>query len=346
MTSLRNPWAVLMWVVALMAFVIMLGGCASGPYKALDASKQAKVTASEGIVGVKQEELNVGIDPAIMPIAVAGTTFASGFVAGAVSALVITGIENTELKRSEKAEGPLRNALLDFDFDGLALRAVQVEVAKVGWLHLDKVTLTKDVSSDDYDKILDGAQAPYTLFVNEGYFLTTDLKQLYVVAQIVLLPKPAPGSTIRRGPNGTTYFMPPSDVSNAVYTNVVYYKTAIPQDAYEQFEAQTEASPPPVPPHAYVDLDRVAAVRYWSQDDASPMKRALTDAASELGRLVAQCLQNPGKLASFKDEVAVGIRQGRVVGQEDDARTVVQFDDGSLMSVDTRFVKTLYTGKQ
>lgn len=328
---------------AMLAVIVScLSGCAGGP-KPLDTTVQAKVTASQAVIGVQQVEVGVSGQPAIVPV-FAGATFFSGFVAGAMTALASTVIENTELKHAEKAVGPLRNQMVDFDFDGPALQAMQAGLGKVAWLHLDKVTLTKDVSTDGYDKILDGAQVPYTLFVNESYFLTDDLKRLYVVAQIALLPRPTPGSTIRQGPNGTTYFMPPSDVSNAVYTNVVYYLTAIPPYAYAQFKGQAEAIP--VPPHGYVDTDRVAAVLYWGQDGAAPIRRALTDAAAELGQLVMQCLQDPRKPPSFTDEVAVGNSQGRVVGQQGDRRTVIQFSDGSLMSVDTQLVKILRTGKQ
>lgn len=326
--------------------ICWLAACASGPHKALEASKQAQVTASEAVVGVKQEKLIVEIDPVIVQVSYLGAAFLGGPVAGAVSGLVSEAIESDELKLADKAAGPLRDQLAGFDFDGSALQGMQAELGKVAWLHLDKVTLTKDVSSAGYDKILDGTQAPYTLFVNEAYILTGDLQQLYVVARIVLLPKPTPGSTIRQGPNGTTYFMPPSDISNAVYINTVYYLTAIPEDAYAQFKAQVEASPPVVPRHGYVDIDRIAAARYWGQDGATPLKRALTEATSELGRLAALCLQSPGKPASFKDEVAVGIKEGHLLRLEGDPRAVIQFDDGSLVSVDTQLVKILRTGKR
>lgn len=329
--------------LTLVAFVCMLAACASGPYRALGTSKQAKVTASNGVVGVQQTELGVIVQPVILDQVAAGVTLLSGLTVGFVTALAGAAIENSELRRAEKAVGPLRRELVDFDFDGQALASMQAELGKVAWLHLDKVTLTKDVSSDGYE-ILDGAQVPYTLFVNEGYVLTDDLQQLYVIAQIRLFPKPTSGSTVRQGPNGTTFTVPASDTSNVVYTNVAYYQTAMPQDAYEQFKAQVEAEP--VPRHGYVDVDRVAAVRYWSQDNAAPIKRALSDATAELARLVAQCLQNPGKLASFKDEVAFGTEEGHVLGPDGGTRTVIQFDDGSVMSLDTGFVKILRTGKQ
>ncbi len=336
MTTLRG--------LTLAVSVCMLAACASSSYKALETSKQTKVTASEGVLGVQQPELGVTAEPVIVPVAT-GVVLLSGFgvVAESVSALAGTEIVDSELRRAEKAVGPLRNELLGFDFDGQALATMQAELPKVTWLHLDKVTLTKDVSSEAYDKILDSTQVPYTLFVTEGYVLTDDLQQLYVVAQIGLLPKPTPGSTVRQGPNGTAFTVPASDISNAIYANVVYYQTAIPEDAYEKLKAQVEAEP--VPPHGYVDVDRVAAVRYWSQDNAAPIKRALTDATAELARLAAQCLQNPGKLADFKDEVAFGTKEGHVLGPDGDARTVIQFDDGSVLSLDNGFLKVLHTGK-
>ena len=194
----------------LAAFILVasLAGCASSSFKTMDATTKAKVTASDGVAGIRQSEIY-----AVIPQNNGG--------GGLLGALIGAAAENSAINRVQKEVAPVRDALLDFDFDGQTVSDLQQQLVKVDWLHLGNVTLTKDVSSDGYDKAIDDSQKPYTLFVTLDYHLSFDFKQLFVTARINLLPKPIPGSTVRQGPNGSTFKVSASDPGNSVYSNTV-----------------------------------------------------------------------------------------------------------------------------
>jgi hypothetical protein len=305
--------------LALAVLVSTFAGCASGPYKALDPATQVKVTASQAIVSVKQSEIYAAIQRA------------DNGAGGLLGALTGSIVEESETKRAEQAVTPLRDALLDYDFDGHALAGMQAQLPKVDWLHLSTVTFTKAASSDAYDKLITDAQVPYTLIVRLDYHLSWDLKLLLVTATAQLLPKPTPGSNVHQGPNGTTFTVSASDPSNIIYTNTVTYVASIPDGMLSEHASFKEAAP--------------VAMPYWSKDHAAVTRAALADAAAEVSRLVALSLQNPGKTADVKDEVAVGPEEGHILEKQGDNRVVIQFDDGSVMSTETRLVKYLKTGK-
>ena len=323
--------------IAVGFLISTLAGCASGGAY-MDTATKAKVTASEGVVGVTQPELNVMIQP--VTVAPAG-----GFIGGFIGGLASGAIENSALKKAEKKIGPLRNSLINFDFDGQLLSTMQAQLPKADWLHLGKVALTKDASGDAYDKTLLSAQTPYILFVTVNYYLSFDFKQLSVIASVKLLPKATLASTVQQGPNGTTYHLSPSADKNAIYTKTVSYQAGVPQGIFDKNKAQIEATPDGAALN-HVDLAGAAAIQYWAQDDAAMMKAALADAIRDLSRLAADGLQNPGKPTAGPDLVAVGPQEGHIIENEPDGRVVIQFDDGSVMSVDAQLVKYLRTGKQ
>lgn len=304
-----------------------LAGCASASYKGIDAAAEAKVTASEAVVAVKQLEIYAAAEPTAENPVIGG-----GAIGGALNSLSNDLLKDSASERTAKTLQPLRDALQGFDFDSAALSRLQADLPKAAWLHLGQITLTKDPSGAAFDKAFDTTRVPYVLFVTLDYHLSFDFRQLLVTEHLWLAPKPLPGSTLRHGPNGYTFIVPGSDPSNAVYENTVTYVTAVPEGVIPHQIAHQEQA--------------VDAAQYWANDHGAVARARLTDAIDELSRLSLQCLQNPGKPAEVKDEVAVGTKEGHVLEDQGNARMVIQFDDGSVMSIDSSLVKILRTGKQ
>ncbi len=317
--------------LATVILVSSLVGCASAPDKAIDTAAEAKVTASEAIVGVQQSKLYTVIEPLETP-PIIGAGFIGGFVSGMINGITNDAIKDSKSKQAEAALQPLTDALQGFDFNSPAFSGAQADLPKANWLHLGQVTFTKDTSGAALDKAFDTTQVSYILYVLLDYHLSFDYKQLTVTDHFWLAPRPRPGSTLHHGANGYTFIVPGSDPSNAIYENIVTYATAIPDGV--------------IPPQTGFQEKTADALQYWAKDQAAVTRARLTDAIGELRRLTLQALQNPGKPAKVRDEVAVGSKEGQVLENHDNARYVIQFDDGTLMSIDASLVKILRTGKQ
>lgn len=311
----------------LVAAFSSLAGCGSAPYKSIDAATEAKITASQGVLGVQQPQIYAAVQPTSGNPMAGGGTFIGGAVNGAINSLMA----DKAHEAAEEGLQPLRDALQGFDFDSLALSGFQADLPKATWLHLNQMSLTKDASGAGLDKFFDSSQLPYALFVSLDYHLSYDFRQLIVAEHMWLCPKPLPGSKLRHGPNGYTYTMPGSDESNAIYESTVSYVTAVPEGVIPHQTAHQEQA--------------AAAIQYWAKDHGAVARARLRDAIAELSRLSLQALQNPGKPAKVRDEVAFGLKEGQVLENHDNARMVIQFDDGSLLSIDATLVRILRTGK-
>lgn len=314
----------------LTAFILVasLAGCETAAYKSMDPAMQAQVSSSDAIVGIKQPEIYAVIKQ-------------GGAAPGLIEALIVAAIDNHHATYAEKTVTPLRNALLDFDFDTPLLTGMQAQLPTVAWLHIGKVTLTKQASSDATTTELADAPTPYTLLINVDYHLSADFDQLVVTAHATLMQKPvAPPKVVGESPQAKS----PSDSANSVYATTVVYTTSIPDGTVDQLEAKAQAAAPPPPPgqkakDALSDDD--AAIQYWSADNASVTRAALTQAAADMSRLLVMAMQNPDKLQAKQDTVKIDHVKGHVLEKEGDNREVLQLDDGTLRSADVSEVDRL-----
>ena len=97
-------------------------------------------------------------------------------------------------ERAEATVGPLREALRDFDVDGLALATTRAAVSKIEWFQAQDIIATKDPSSRSRAAFLDASGTPQVAFVTYHYDLAADFTYIRVIADIALVRKPAPGA--------------------------------------------------------------------------------------------------------------------------------------------------------
>lgn len=315
----------------LTAFILVasLAGCVPPTYKAMDASLEAKVSSSDAVVDIKQPEIYAAI------------ISSNGGGGGLIGAMIGSAIDNHHTTYAEKTIAPLRNALLDFDFNTPLVAGMQAELPKVTWLHLGKVTLTHGLSPDATDQLLTNAPTPYTLLVTVDYHLSADFDQLVVSAHALLMQKPVPQPNV---PGQNPQPQSPSNPLYAVYANTVVYTTSVPDGAVDQLEAKAQAAAPPPPPgkkakQALSDDD--ASIQYWSAGAAAAAKAALTQATADMSRLLVLAMQNPNKQQTIQDTVKIDHVKGHVLEQEGNGREVLQLDDGTIRSADVSEVERL-----
>ena len=302
--------------LALAVIVSSLAGCAASPYKAISPKLRNQVTATTGLLGIQQSEIKPTINY-------------SGNGGGLIGAIISSSIDNAHLATAEKVIAPLRNALVDYDFDGQMLAAMQAQLPKVDWLHLSGVTLTKETSDDNVGKLITGAPTPYTLVVVVDYHLSPDFDKLVVAARAHLMAKPTASQQANAAANA----------NNAIYDETVTYESTIPDGVVDAMEDKAEAAAdadkqagkPAVPK---LD-DNATGTLYWSQDGAAAAKKALTQGIAEVSRLLAAAMQNPYTLGSVADDVKINHVRGHIIEQGTDNRVVLQLEDGTVLSTDS-----------
>lgn len=297
--------------LALAVIVFSLAGCAAAPYKAISPKLKSQVSASAGVLGIQQSEIKPTIN-------YAGTS------GGLIGAIISSSIDNAHLAKAEKTITPLRNALVDYDFDGPMLAAMQAQLPKVDWLHLTGMSLVKDTSDPNMGGLIAGASAPYTLVVMVDYHLSPDFDKLVVTAHAHLMPKP----TATRQPNAAP------NSSNAIYDETVTYESTIPDGVVDDMEDKAKADAQAGKQVGEKLDDEATGTLYWSQDGAAAAKTALTQGIADVSRLLAMAMQNPYTPGSLPDDAKVNHTKGHILEEEAGKRVVVQMEDGTLISTD------------
>jgi len=248
-------------------------------------------------------------------------------------------------KMAEQGVAPLRNELLDLDFDQLMLGDMKTSLAGVNWLHADNVVLSKDATPEGETKLVTDAAQPYTLMLYSNYHLTSDFHALIVRVMAVLLPKVSHGTS----DNGERLSV--LNIKNALVVQTVVYRKNIPDDTLDAVPL------PPKPPvqkgpdgrplpsdQVELDDDQQQAAILWGKDHGQMIKDALTEAATITSRLVAQSLiATPVPAADALAAKVDGYGHGQVL-EQGAGRDVVLLNDHSLISSDAADVETSPAG--
>lgn len=236
---------------ALIAGFIVLGaGCASQPaYKPMPAEAFPKITNTQLVVGLAQKEIRADINQSNMT---------GGMGGGLLWAIVDTAVNNSRAGDAEKSIGPLRDQLLDFNFEKHFVDELSGDTAGIPWLEDKNILVLSDVSSKSYDKTFIESDKDAVLFLTTDYELTPDFSILKVTAEADLYGASADlkrlqyslykGSTKIRDSNSYK-----TDVMNSLYRNRVTFSFALDQPASTKEEA----------------------VKSWSEDSAKRARSAL-----------------------------------------------------------------------
>lgn len=171
-------------------FVLLwLSGCASDS-KSLASSDWKVANGRDVIVVVPHGEPDIRVDEtntSALP--------QTGLLGAAVAAAIDQTIDAVRTSRGESFIGPVRDALVDYDFGGAAVDAVNRAVANAPWLDVKNVVLAKEDTSRALSTLMDESKASQIVYLCVGYGFSSDLNALKVDLSARILKKmPAPAS--------------------------------------------------------------------------------------------------------------------------------------------------------
>jgi len=223
-------------------------------------------------------------------------------------ALVEVSIDSARTSKAEKAVKPLRDALVDYDFDGMFKDEIKASLSPVAWLAVGDVRVVRDVADASLDNDLTSSKAGAVLFTSADYHTSNDADVLYVTMHAALF---ANNDALRAlHPTNKT---PKTAFANTLYRDLITYETKLPN----------------------ATDDRDANIAAWSADHGAAMRAALKQGAAKLGALVAYDLGNPGTVTpvAAKQQIKVDGIKLDVVGTDPDGDLARMKDDGALVYV-------------
>jgi hypothetical protein len=286
-----------------LAMAIGVGACATPvpPHEALPLAARDKIANTELAVPIKQSEIYVFVPNSQI------ATYGGG---GLLLALIDVGVNSVRTGKAEDAVKPLRDSIVDFNFDETMSSELRTSLSAVSWMGVDSVHPVKDVTNKNLDGILDASKDGAVMFATTDYHLSNDADLLYITLNASLFANNDALRALKQTKKSDIKTM----LANALYHNVLVFVVK--------------------PDGATSDRDKNIAL--WSANNGAAMRTALKSGASELAAMLAADVQqsDPPAPGDAKGERTVEGITGQIIAS-DAGGSVVRFKDGTLKYAST-----------
>jgi len=248
---------------------ILLAGCVTQVpvHEAFPPTARDSVASTEVVVPIKQGEIYVFVPDSQVAAAGGG---------GLLLALVDVGVNSVRTSKAEAAVRPLRDAVVDFNFDDTLKSELKTSLSFDPWLHVDGVRVIKEATNASEDTALAAAKASAVLFTTADYQLSNDAQELTITLSAALFANNDTLLAARpRAKSG-----PRSALGNSLYHNTLMFTMEVPSPSQ----------------------DRDHNIASWSAQNGAVMRGALKLGARKLAAMLASDLQGPDADAAFKND--------------------------------------------
>lgn len=285
---------------------LLLAGCVTPipPHESLPTAARDQIASTETVVPIRQHEIYVFVPPSTAG-ATAGASF--GLVGALVGVAIDASVDSARTSKAEAAVKPLRDALVDFNFDIKFQDDLKGTLSQIGWMHADDIHVVKEVTNDSENLELTNSKSAAVLFVSADYHLTNDADELEVTLQASLFPN----TDALRAVKPTKSKDPKAAIENSLYHNTLTFK--------DKVAGWNSAS------------DRDRNISAWDAANGAEMRTSLTLAAKELSQALASDLQVPTlDPPAASQPVTVDGVTGAVVTSDPDG-SLLRMKDGTLL---------------
>lgn len=288
--------------IALSALAMLASGCvtAISPHEPLPAAARTQLATTDVVVPIGQSEIYIYVPPSQAAMYTGG---------GLIGALIQAGVDSNNASTAEEAIKPLRNALLDYNFDDNIRGQLQSELSKAQWLNAGNYKIVKEVTTDNLDRLLVASTSSGVLFATTNYNLNWSSDAVTVNITPHLFPKTAELSALVQKPEKSG---PKTSSVNAIYRNVLSFRDRAPN----------------------VTDVRETNMKIWEANSAAAMRTSLNFGAAKLAELLVTDLNEPLAPIDEKTTKLAKVVIDGVTGyavKTDDQGTLVQFPTGALM---------------
>jgi hypothetical protein len=246
---------------------LLLQACASPPKRALDDAARQSPQDRESVVVIEQGELHANIEVSHVADATGASAGAIGAIIGAI---VDSRVNQNRTDAAETGVTPLRNALIDYDFDHRALQATQATLAKMPGFDSTKVAFSKDGTKDHLLRMIDQSGSSQFLVAKYAYALSPNFSQIVVSMAADIYPKEVKDGSLSDRVS----------TRDALYTERFWYVESL--------------------PHAGKDLNQNAQL--WNQNGSQPARDALDAGLAGVESLFIRSMSQTPEAAAALDK--------------------------------------------
>jgi hypothetical protein len=278
---------------------LLLQACEPPPKRLLDDAARQSLENRESVVVVEQGELHAKIEVSN----VSAATASGGAIGAIIGAIVDTRVNQNRTDAAEEGVKPMRDALIDYDFDHRALQATQATLAKMPGFDSAKVAFTKDGSKDRLLGMLGQSGSSQFLVARYDYSLSPNFSQIVVSLAVDIFPKKT-----KEGYSSV-------NTLDALYTERFWCVESL--------------------PNAAKDLKQNAQL--WDQNGAKPMRDALDAGLSGVESLFVRSMSQTPEAAAALDKgpgTDLAGFHGKLVETSGEGTLLYNGDTGTWIFVD------------
>lgn len=223
------------------------------PLDARDPTKPMPVA-----INLAQRELHIGADPGLGP----GTNSY-----GLVGALMLGAIESAASKKARAEVEPLLGALGEFNASAPLMAGVRAGISDIPWLAITSGSTSTDNSEAAKDSMLNRVSGNYLVYADCLYRIAQSFESIFARCSVQIANKIVPASS-----SGARWKAGKLLVNRAVQSEVALFTNQA------------------VPPYqdCYTSERRAACRSRWMENSAALLKKELTFALTQVGKLVGK----------------------------------------------------------
>jgi len=277
---------------ALPPIAMLLAGCISVPNHSLTPLQREIEGGREVEVSVAQGEIKTNINSSGLAAVTGG-----GFLAAAIDA----SIEVHRAKLAESYAKPLRDALIEYDFDSKAQETTKRALTELSWLRSTDYSFVKEVSAENRSAKLDATNSKQMIFVDYEYELSVEFDAIEVNILVAIADKKIPSGYV---PTGR---LNPKNLVYQRWINVII-PLSNPSSVAEE------------------------NVKRWAADDALLARQALNTSLESAYWMIKKSLsQFPEEERSIRKSKKIDLSQYHIKSQTYSGRVIEQKDNASLL---------------
>jgi len=250
-------------LIVLCPLLLLLAACGTvAPFAPLPSDARGKIASTDVVVPIRQHEIYVFVPPSTAGAA-GGASL--GLAGALVGALVDASVDSVRTGKAEKAVTPLRDSLVDYNFDAAFKDDLTASLTQLSWVHVDTVHVVRDFRESDLDGDLAASKDAAVLLMTTDYNLDNDGNVLTVTVGAALYPN----TDALRAFAKKSSAKPSTAIGNSIYHDTLVFRRPL--------DGGT--------------ADRDANIAKWSADKGAMMRQALDDAAKRLAQKIASDLE-------------------------------------------------------
>jgi len=204
--------------ITILPVLLMLSACSTlPPHNYFSDEALNKIDTIDLYITIPQKELQADITSS-------NTTAAAG--GGLLFALVDLAVENSRASTAEELIEPIRNSLLDLNFNEMFKQKLEEGLKDESWTKISKTILNNEVSVNQTSNDFKSSSADAIFYINAAYSLSADFSNITAKAELFVVPRNKSLRIFSEKPDSTGARKSPWNKNNNIFRdNLVVVET-------------------------------------------------------------------------------------------------------------------------